>query len=387
MNNHPNDHTIEQIPIDELIAHCKVPHFQRDTNLTRIQAIVEYEEEYYHKNANQFSFLGVILLSYLSDLETTIQEKDWYIVDGQHRFCAMRKLRELEYPNFTVWVQWKKSDTMEDMLDLFRRMNNHVEVPEYILKCSINERNIYDDLRKYFTRKYSIYLSDNKKCRSPNLHLDTFIDEIHDSNIIYRKMITQTSQLVHYIETWNQYYLNELREKDNDKFMKIVQKTKTKHAYSILKKIGALPEYFAFGFIRDNDWLYNDSIPIIPNSYDDVQFQLSEEFISMVNSYLADENGILVNNDVIVIPQKRKTIPPMKKQKVWLTYMGNVLVGECYVCNSQLEYENCEMGHVLSIHNGGTDDETNLRPICGSCNKSMGVNNLEEYKTFHYPSL
>jgi hypothetical protein len=46
-----------------------------------------------------------------------------------------------------------------------------------------------------------------------------------------------------------------------------------------------------------------------------------------------------------------------------------------------------ECGHVISEKNGGNVTLDNLRPICSSCNKSMGVMNLEEFKSKYFIKL
>ena len=44
-----------------------------------------------------------------------------------------------------------------------------------------------------------------------------------------------------------------------------------------------------------------------------------------------------------------------------------------------------EGAYIVSVDNGGTDNIDNLKPICATCNKSMGTENLEEFKNKHFP--
>lgn len=86
-----------------------------------------------------------------------------------------------------------------------------------------------------------------------------------------------------------------------------------------------------------------------------------------------------------LIPRKRKAIPPKLREKIWKNEFGNVLQGICPVCNStQLTALNFECGHVISVKNKGDDTENNLRPICGSCNKSMSDENWDLYIKRNY---
>ena len=44
-----------------------------------------------------------------------------------------------------------------------------------------------------------------------------------------------------------------------------------------------------------------------------------------------------------------------------------------------------DCGHIVSEKDGGTQEITNLRPICSACNNSMGTQNMIEYiKTYGF---
>lgn len=43
-----------------------------------------------------------------------------------------------------------------------------------------------------------------------------------------------------------------------------------------------------------------------------------------------------------------------------------------------------EAGHIMSVKEGGTDTLDNLRPICKSCNRSMGTENMDAFKARCY---
>lgn len=54
--------------------------------------------------------------------------------------------------------------------------------------------------------------------------------------------------------------------------------------------------------------------------------------------------------------------------------------GPCFVCGTNIHILQFECGHVVSHSNGGPTNVENLRPVCSSCNKSMGTQNLQDYK-------
>lgn len=66
---------------------------------------------------------------------------------------------------------------------------------------------------------------------------------------------------------------------------------------------------------------------------------------------------------------------------VWHTYYGDAGKAACYVCKHIDIYRDAfEVAHVKARAKGGSDEVRNLRPCCSHCNKSIGTDDLEEYK-------
>lgn len=86
---------------------------------------------------------------------------------------------------------------------------------------------------------------------------------------------------------------------------------------------------------------------------------------------------------------KRKALQPALKIAVWEKYIGSSLHGVCFVCaTAPITFgTNVEYGHVIAVAKGGEDTVENLRPICASCNRSMGTRNLLEYRAQLLTSL
>lgn len=85
------------------------------------------------------------------------------------------------------------------------------------------------------------------------------------------------------------------------------------------------------------------------------------------------------------MPPKRKTIPKVLKDLVWDKNIGKDKgVGECYVCKQQIESKKFHCGHIISEKDGGETQLNNLKPICATCNLSMGTQNMEEFKKLYF---
>lgn len=79
-------------------------------------------------------------------------------------------------------------------------------------------------------------------------------------------------------------------------------------------------------------------------------------------------------------PYKKKNIPKELKRQVWENTFGDKLYGKCVCCSQKIHCYNAEMAHIQAESKGGPTDVNNLLPSCMNCNRSMGTQNLNEFK-------
>jgi len=83
----------------------------------------------------------------------------------------------------------------------------------------------------------------------------------------------------------------------------------------------------------------------------------------------------------------RKAIPKKIRGEAWKIQFGDSTKGSCFCCKKDLDiFDNWHAGHIVSHSNNGTDTADNLRPVCGSCNLSMGTENMDAFKARCYPT-
>lgn len=83
----------------------------------------------------------------------------------------------------------------------------------------------------------------------------------------------------------------------------------------------------------------------------------------------------------------RKTIPKILKNQVWDKHIGREKgIGNCKVCQCEIDSKGFECGHIISVKENGPTTIDNLVPICSTCNKSMGTDNLESFKEKYFTS-
>ena len=79
--------------------------------------------------------------------------------------------------------------------------------------------------------------------------------------------------------------------------------------------------------------------------------------------------------------KKKACIPLAVKRVVWNTYIGEeVGKTKCLCCNvTDITQMTFHCGHVVSENKGGPTTVDNLRPICSTCNLSMGTENMQDF--------
>jgi 5-methylcytosine-specific restriction endonuclease McrA len=86
--------------------------------------------------------------------------------------------------------------------------------------------------------------------------------------------------------------------------------------------------------------------------------------------------------------RKRSFIPQAVREQTWNKWNGQVhFKHKCYVtwCKNIITPFTFQAGHVVSQAKGGGTDVSNLRPICPSCNLSMGTMNMREFSRKYNP--
>ncbi|NYZ75859.1 HNH endonuclease [Candidatus Micrarchaeota archaeon] len=81
----------------------------------------------------------------------------------------------------------------------------------------------------------------------------------------------------------------------------------------------------------------------------------------------------------------RRKIDKNTRDAVWLTYIGNKAEGKCYCCRVRtIHVTDFQVGHNKASAKGGSDNISNLRPICGPCNRGMGTKSIEWYRKKYF---
>jgi hypothetical protein len=108
------------------------------------------------------------------------------------------------------------------------------------------------------------------------------------------------------------------------------------------------------------------------------------EYVNMLRGYSNPPVPSPVSNPVkkeIPEKKKKKTIPAALKRKVWNKWIGEEIgKTKCLCCQlTEITQMSFHCGHIIAEANGGELKMDNLKPICPSCNSSMGTTNMDVF--------
>ena len=104
------------------------------------------------------------------------------------------------------------------------------------------------------------------------------------------------------------------------------------------------------------------------------------QYVKQIEKFKEDRKRVLSRID-FTPNYKKRSIPTTLKRIVWNFWIGEEIgKTKCMCCKltdiTQLAF-NC--GHIIAESKGGELKMENLKPICQSCNSSMGKQNMHEF--------
>ena len=324
------------------------PIEQRIQDTEKIKEIIDIQDKYYKKN-NEFNFLGLI------NIHCCKEDNQNYLVDGQHRFTAATKLFNMEY-NPILNFELIEVETLDELRKNYTMINQNTELPEFPDNI---DKNIPEQVAQYFFSLYPKIWRSGKKPTRPFINKNHFQEALGYLTLKLNDALPQPIDI--------EDLKNIILEKNN--------KMKNWPILSYEKNIRKMKKWPEYKEKADDLQFYLGMYPMIGEEY-------TYEWIKDI---IKENTGEIIKKRKRNIYKKRK-IPQQIRQQVWTKYMGNVSQGKCYCCRiTELkQLTNYQCGHVKSEKEGGTIDIKNLRPICISCNSSMGTQHMRQYILENY---
>jgi len=311
------------IPVSCLLKYDIIfPGIQRELMEDHVDEIVRFQQQYYEKNG---------FYVFPNCLQFCSLKGQMYCIDGQHRYNAIKKL----YSNdrlfdWTIDIEITECASQNEMIELFRIINMNKPVPEFLKTADETKVDLINGIRDYIKRAYPGYVKSTAKPQRPNINVDIFMNEM-----IKRYPLDQFKTLEEFIEWFESQNETQREFLENMRHLEAVSKNLASIEMGTKTRSG---KRFYLGCY----WL------------DTVQNRVSAQTRHKCWRAFYSQ-----------IPDSEKTPE------------GDVM---CPCCDFHfINQGSFEAGHIRSFKNGGSDDISNLRPVCSACNKSMGIMDMDEY--------
>lgn len=193
---------IKKVKLSTIISEIEKPSFQRNKDVSRISEIKSYLIEQ-KKSHEYYPFLGVITLGRLN--------QKLYCIDGQHRLSAYNDLLSAD-SEINILVDIREVDDYTQLRDLYKKINQCVTVPDYLLYEENEEvRTIIKNGVNNFKQEFDLYFvkkSISRKAYRPGIKENDLSDAIFHSSTNF----TSHQELTQYLLTINQKLVGESDE-------------------------------------------------------------------------------------------------------------------------------------------------------------------------------
>ena len=333
----------------------QLPIIQRLKDSDKIKEIVQYQESYFKKHSN-FNFMNNISIHYCN------QDKTYYLTDGQHRYEAIRELaKQYNTDSNYISIEVIKVKTKTEYEENYSILNKHTPLPDF---PDTIEKDIPEGCFLHFEGKYPKVWTQSNRPQRPFMNKNHFQEAVGFlTEELQKSGIKPTSDmLITLIEEKNEL----MSQWSSDKFCKRTKIDPQKMKQKCIMNGGCY-------------------LGIVPHLTDRYGFEWIKDIIK-------DKTGVEIKKEKKQ-NLKKKISRPLRR-KVWNTHIG-VDKGQtkCWCCKEVTldQGGDWEAGHIISTANllkEGKEDDisvSNLRPICSSCNKSMGSQNMNDYIKEYYP--
>lgn len=339
---------IKLIGSRKLLSHNPIiPNYQRIIDLNKVKDIVDYQLGHI-KRYGYHNFLGTINIHYLTPT------KEFYLVDGQHRYEAIKRLFNIHSQDHKYYVEFVHVETPEKLRENFNLLNKNTPLPELDFMI---DKNVVEKTAMHYQIEYPKIWSKTARAKRPQLFFNYFQEalgfiasELSIEN--YNALIDVVDKKNNDISKWNfSVYKDIAHARD----FKDIKEHMLKNAQEQGFYLGL------FSHITNAKYSY-------------------EWAREIVQQYSGKD---------IPKARKRKTpIPKGVKNGCWDKYAGADR-GEwkCPVCCvTKINSKDFDAGHIVSEKHGGDVSINNLIPICSMCNRSMGTMDMRDYVKTHYPN-
>lgn len=193
------------------LTHIELWINQRDLNKNLVDNIVKGQLEYY-KKYKEFTFPGVLVVVHFNNKE--------YLIDGQHRFEALKILYTKHKHDILIAVQTYECNDKKQIDELYG-MLNHINTNN----CMVVNGKIDPDgeklkqIKTILKEKYGYVIWDDIKVTKPYINTKLLDEEFRSSKFFHEKTV---DEIISSIKEQNDNYALSLRDTNKVEYNKMM---------------------------------------------------------------------------------------------------------------------------------------------------------------------
>jgi hypothetical protein len=313
------------------------PECQRAVDNEQVNSMLSFQVDH-HKKYNCFFFPNTIIIARF--------EGKNYIVDGQHRINCIERLTRMDNRfDFYILVNTISVDSIQELDHKYIAVNKNKPVPLY--DNMDDWKHFATHIQQFLNQNFSIYFSKAENPHIPNFNEIRLMSYINDRGIA-SKANNNYIQFIKEIKMLNLFYQQSY---SSDNVSNYFSSSIGAYIHKAVEKQIANP--FVLGIFRGFEWI--------------------DRIVYKMNTGTEYEQMQHIKKNT------RVKIKKGLRRAVWEKH-SNQTTSTCYVCKTYIDSFTFECGHIESVFYGGKTHKDNLVPICSSCNKDMGIQNLMKYK-------
>ena len=323
---------------DFLKLEILIPYDQRVRDDDKVEEIINYQMGQL-KSFGRCNFMGLI------NIHFCLETNEKYLVDGQHRYEAIRKINETN--NIPIMFELVSVNSMEQLKENYKLINKNTPLPEFPDNI---DKNIPEDVAKYFKTTYPTIWSKSSRARRPNIYFNYFQEAL--GFLVEKLDIKDKKTLIELVDEIN---------KSLSKWPRINYPESKNISDAMMKK--CMESNFYIGLYK----------------------HVSDEFRYVwVKDIIHHKTGYIYKRINTI---KKKSISKTLKTAIWDKNIGNDKRSAYCICcvNNIIKIEDFDAGHIISEKKGGETNNMNLLPICSPCNKSMGIVDMNVFVLNNFP--
>ena len=111
------------------------------------------------------------------------KDRDYYIIDGSHRYTAAKEYAETDVKNISMDVCVIETNEPDVILKEFQLVNKSVPPPDFLMNEVVNtdKRHICESIVEWMSLDYKSHCMTTKKPKRPNFRKDDLINTLYET--------------------------------------------------------------------------------------------------------------------------------------------------------------------------------------------------------------